>query len=610
MRDGMRRTIKFDSIAARLTWMNLRVTAVALLLACAAFLGYDQITFRESLIRSLSAQAEIAGDNSVSAITFNDPESARRTLGALRNTFSVRAAAIVTPGGQVFAEFERGAGERIREFPPFAQEAFEHSWHSGGNMLIARRIRFDGKEVGTVYILADLQEGSRRLWRYLLIAVTVLVLSLLAALFFSSGFRKSIADPIERLAIIARRVSREKDFGVRAESSVTMRELRVLIAAFNEMLAQIQSRDTALQELAAESQATLQSIPQLVWTANPSGNLEFLNQRWFDYTGMSPEGNRDAWADYLDPEDRAAATAAWQHSVASGEDYRVEFRLRRKDGTYRWHLGQGNPIRDEKGAIQKWFGTATDIHDRKLAEAALVHAEKLAVTGRMAATIAHEINNPLATITNVAHLIGTTGPITGEQRELLAMLSDEVARVSNIVKSTLGLARQSMARSSIDPTELVESVLTLFQRRFEAKNVEVVKRYQAHESVNVVSSELRQVLSNLFSNALDVLPNQGRLTVAVHRSFDWADPERRGVRISISDTGPGVPDEVRHRLFEAFFTTKAEMGTGLGLWVSKNIVEKHGGSIRFRSQSKGRVTGTCFSVFLPIQENVEQSNVA
>jgi PAS domain S-box-containing protein len=600
--------LQLDSIASRLTWMNLLVSAAALSLACLAFLAYDQITFRENLVRTASAQAEIVGDNTVSAVTFNDPDVARQTLAALRNSSNVRAAAIVTPDGRLFADFARTPGDRITSFPPLPPRYIEHAWYSGTNVLVGRRIQLQGKDTDTVYVLADITEILTRLWRYLLISLLVLGASLLFAYFISRGFRRWLAKPIERLASVARKISREKNFSLRADEPSASRELRVLIAAFNDMLAEIQARDSALQQMAAQSEGILQSIPQLVWTADTSGQIDFYNRRWFEYTGMTPNDDFNDWAAVVHPEDRGAVLATWKNSFDSGTPYLVEARLRRHDSAYRWHLVQAVPLRDEAGRVQQWFGTSTDIHDRKLAEAALVQAEKLALTGRMAATIAHEINNPLASITNAAHLLGVVGPANEQQGELLALLSEEVARVSHIVKSTLGLSRQTTAPGPASVPELIESVLALFQRRFHSRNVEIVKRYDLADSIEVVSSELRQVFSNIFSNALDVMPSGGRLVIAVRRSFDWSNPSRRGLRVCISDSGPGIPPEYRHRIFEAFFSTKAEMGTGLGLWVSRSIVEKHGGSIRVRSTVSGGHRGTCFSVFLPMPSASQSSS--
>jgi PAS domain S-box-containing protein len=596
----LRLKLQLDSIASRLTWMNLLVSAAALFLACMAFLAYDQFTFRNELVRTISAQAQIVGDSTVSAVTFNDSEVASRTLAALQNSGNVRAAAIVTPEGQVFATFARAPGDGIKNYPALPRNYFEQYWQTGNQILLARRIELEGKFTATVYILADVGELSTRLWRYLLIALVILIASLLLAYGVSGSFRRWLAAPLEQLAALARKVSREKNFALRADEPATSRELRVLIASFNDMLGEIQARDSALQEMAAQSQATLQSIPQLVWTTDAAGRVLFLNQRWYDYTGMTASDDVNVGMRFIHASDLAPMTEAWNLSLRTGKELRIEARLRRRDDVYRWHLFQAVPIRNEAGEIQRWFGTSTDIHDRKLAESALIQAEKLAVTGRMAATIAHEINNPLASITNAAHLIGLVGPVNDQQTELLALLSEEVARVGHIVKSTLGLSRQTTSPAATSMPELIESILTLFERRFLSRNVRITKRYEAPDVVHIVPSELRQVFSNLFSNALDVMPSGGRLLIAVRHSFDWSDPGRRGLRATISDSGPGIPQEFRHRIFEAFFSTKAEMGTGLGLWVSRGIVEKYGGSIRVRSTTQGSLRGTCFSIFIPV----------
>lgn len=579
--------------------MNLLVSAAALCLASLAFLAYDQITFRGDLVRTVSAQAQIIGDTSVSAVTFNDPDVARRTLAALQNSSNVLAAVIVTPNGRAFASFARDPRDVISHFPAMHPRYVEQNWTSGSRILLARRMELQGKTIATIYILVDAGELFTRLGRYLIIAFFVLIGSLLLAYAVSGSFRRRLAAPLEHLALLARKVSREKNFALRADEPATSRELRVLIAAFNDMLGEIQARDSALQEMAAQSQATLQSIPQLVWTTDAAGHVLFLNQRWYDYTGMTANDDLNVGMRFIHSADVVAMTDAWNLSLRTGKELRMEARLRRKDGVYRWHLFQAVPIRNEAGDIQQWFGSSTDIHDRKLAESALIQAEKLAVTGRMAATIAHEINNPLASITNAAHLIGLVGPVNDQQTELLSLLSEETARVGHIVKSTLGLSRQTTSTAATSVPELIESILTLFERRFHSRNVQITKRYEAPDIVYIVPSELRQVFSNLFSNALDVMPTGGRLLIAVRHSFDWADPARRGLRVTVSDSGPGIPHEVRNRIFEAFFSTKAEMGTGLGLWVSRGIVEKYGGSIRVRSVTQGPLRGTCFSVFLP-----------
>ncbi len=234
----------FSSISRRLTWMNLFVSAAALVLASIGFLAYDQFTFREDLVRNLSAQAEIIGENSASALTFNDPQAAENTLSALRSSPNVRSAGILTPDGRVFARFSAGQGP----VPAVPAGKDETAAFSSNELVVVRNINFQGKVLGSVFIRSSLTELNRRLSRYLLIAAMVLLISLMAALLFSSMYRRGIAQPIIRLARTARAVSEQKNYSLRATPIADNTEIGLLISAFNDMLQQIQSRDDALRE--------------------------------------------------------------------------------------------------------------------------------------------------------------------------------------------------------------------------------------------------------------------------------------------------------------------------------------------------------------------------
>ncbi len=234
------------SISTRLTMMNMLVSGVALLLACAGFFTYDQITFRENLVRTLSAQAQIIGSNTISAILFNDPQSAMQTLSAFKNSPNVLAAGISTLDGRLFAQYAK-PGEAALSVPALPPGQVESSRFGNTRVVLVREILSEGKPIGYVYLRADLHEIDVRLWRYAAIALLVLLLSLLIAMLISSGFRKSVAQPIVQLAATAQTVSREQDYGVRMAPIGQHGELTVLINAFNEMLSQIQQRDDALQ---------------------------------------------------------------------------------------------------------------------------------------------------------------------------------------------------------------------------------------------------------------------------------------------------------------------------------------------------------------------------
>ena len=198
-----------SSISTKLTMMNVLVSGAALLLACLAFFAYDQITFRQGLIRTLSAQAQIIGLNSVSALLFNDPQSASNTLSALKSSPNVASAGILTAQRNLFAQYTREGADEILNIPALSNNQVEGYWVRSSHVVLVRKILSEGQIVGLIYIRADLREINERLWRYALISLVVLLISLLVAVFVSSRFRKSIAEPIVVLADIAQGIARQ-----------------------------------------------------------------------------------------------------------------------------------------------------------------------------------------------------------------------------------------------------------------------------------------------------------------------------------------------------------------------------------------------------------------
>jgi two-component system CheB/CheR fusion protein len=260
-----------------------------------------------------------------------------------------------------------------------------------------------------------------------------------------------------------------------------------------------------------------------------------------------------------------------------------------------------SPIWDEQGHLVGASTIARDITEQKNAEEALRRAEKLALAGRMATTVAHEINNPLEAVSNVLYLLRNAVELNAEARKYVDIAYEELKRVKEITKLTLGMQRASAGRfEALQVTDLLENVLTLYQRKVTTLGIEVDRRYSYEGTVSGIPGELRQVFSNLIVNAMDALAKVGnKLVLSVRRTQRW-DTGAQGVRITIVDNGPGIAPEHRSKLFQAFYTTKGEQGTGIGLWVSRTIVEKHGGAMRMHSSVRPGSSGTCFSVFLPL----------
>jgi signal transduction histidine kinase len=301
------------------------------------------------------------------------------------------------------------------------------------------------------------------------------------------------------------------------------------------------------------------------------------------------------------PDDKQAALYAWDRAVETGEQYRVESRLRAADGTYRWFLMRAEPMRDTAKATERWFGTCTDIEDIKRAEEALLRSEKLASVGRMAATIAHEINNPLETIGHGVYLALSNRGTPPEVKSYLELATKELEQVRQITKRTLSLSRERNERHLVDLRESVESTLRLFDTKLQARRITVEKRYSDVGRISALSGEIQQVISNLLSNSMDATPNHGKVQFRLSRTIT-----RRGlraVRFTVADTGCGIPKERLKKIFEPFFTTKEVVGNGLGLWVTKQIVEKLGAEIRVRSKI-GK--GTAFSIVFLIDQETQK----
>jgi signal transduction histidine kinase len=225
--------------------------------------------------------------------------------------------------------------------------------------------------------------------------------------------------------------------------------------------------------------------------------------------------------------------------------------------------------------------------------------QKLITIGRLTASIAHEINNPLESVTNLLYLLGQERSLSATAQEYLALAQHELARVAQISRQTLNFSRETTSPVRVHIDGLLDEVLSLYSRRVTEKNLRVERQYDCPEEAVVYPGEMRQVLSNLVTNAIEASSPGGRLHLRVRCTRRWSDPGIRGVRVSVGDNGSGIPPDVQRRLGEPFFTTKGQRGTGLGLWVTRSIVERYGGEIQLRSSVTPDRHGTVFSLFLP-----------
>jgi PAS domain S-box-containing protein len=305
--------------------------------------------------------------------------------------------------------------------------------------------------------------------------------------------------------------------------------------------------------------------------------------------GLAPgsyDGRYESWWATVHPDDRHLVAAAIERATSTGQ-YDVEYRTLRKDDSIYWTAARGQVVRAADGTPEKLLGICMDVTARKSTEETLLKAEKLAAAGRMAATVAHEINNPLEAVMNLI-FIARTG--NQDNKPLLELAERELSRVAAITKQTLGFYRESVSPRNVDVAAVVEEVLTLYSTKLETKRITVERQFDFRPVLLLARGELHQVISNILSNAIDASANGGTIHVSV------ASAENEQTTISIADSGPGIPDDVQRRLFEPFFTTKKDVGTGLGLWVSRQLMERIGGSVTYQTTTSGALTGTCFTL--------------
>ena len=364
--------------------------------------------------------------------------------------------------------------------------------------------------------------------------------------------------------------------------------------------------ESALTESEERFRRLSESSPVGVYMADLLGSVTYVNpltQRIFALPHDQLLGS--GWLQRLHPEDGPRLMQEWLPASAAGLSYETEYRLILPDDEVRYISARSTPFADSSGALVGTVGTVDDITSRKLSEAALRQTEKLAAVGRLSASIAHEINNPLESVTNLLYLASGSDNIP-EIQGYLETAERELRRVSAIASQTLRFHKQSTSPRPVSCDDLLDSVLSIYQGRLVNSGVTVHKTRRSTRTVVCFEGEIRQVLANLVGNAIDAMaPTHGGSLLIhshniVHRTP--ADPTGRpGLAITIADTGYGMTPATIRRIFEPFFTTKGIGGTGLGLWVSQEIIERHHGALLVRSSTRPGRSGTTFILFLPFE---------
>ena len=356
------------------------------------------------------------------------------------------------------------------------------------------------------------------------------------------------------------------------------------------------------------------SIAHIVWSTDAKGNFDFANARWAEFTHAPPvAGDGSLWLEFIHDDDRDRVAAKFCHALRAAETFECDYRLRRWDGVYRWHLSRGVPYRDPDGTVMRWVGTATDIDDLKQAETALKkteeqyrHAQKMEAVGRLAGGVAHDFNNMLTVIKGHSEFLSRALPLEGDSRDDIDQITRAAQRASHLTRKLLAFSRQQvMVKYVMDVNTLLRDFERMLSRVIgEDVNLDLSLRPDA-PLILADSGQIEQAVMNLVLNARDAMPDGGDLRLSTRAVIITdADAARytqaipgKYLAIGVSDTGTGIDAELLPRIFEPFFTTKdTRTGTGLGLATVYGIAQQLGGFVDVAS-TVGE--GTSFTLFLP-----------
>lgn len=397
--------------------------------------------------------------------------------------------------------------------------------------------------------------------------------------------------------------------------TLTRSELFALSSTYERHLKAEADKTQQLEESRESLQTTLQSLGEAVISTDAAGQVTFVNAVAERLTGW---GHEDAYGrpleevlQVIDQRRRVALDDPFARVHRSGlvVDLSQHVALVKRSGEECSVELTGAPILNQRKRVTGVVIVFRDITQRRQTEQTLRASDRLTTAGRLSATIAHEIRNPLDTVSNLVYLLQQEEQTSPAAGRYLQLASEELARIAQITTQLLTFHREAQAPVEVNLRDVLQSAMVLFAPQIRRNHVEVEERFADVRPVRGFPGELRQVFSNLVGNAIEAMPNGGKLILHVWESSLAANPRRRGVRVTVLDTGAGIPAGVRKNLYAPFFTTKGERGTGLGLWVSRGIVDKHEGSIYLRSSVRAGRSGTAFSVFLPFEQELGKLDV-
>ncbi len=605
------RTVRWQLIL----WLML-LEALSVGLFVIILLKIEGQEIRRHALERLAHQATSVALQAEEAYRQQRPELVFPSLRMMGEAPSVARAKITDKAGDVLFVSSGDAAQLPLEPTEKAQIALIHQrlplvFSFGDHRWEGVKAIYDGENVrGYAWVETDRSWDNEQLDTVLRSSFSFGLIWIGASALLVLLMSRSISRPLSILQAGTRALMEGPGTSAKFPLPVTVEnEFGDLIQAFNRMVASLEEQRSGLNDTLSLLDSMLANAPIGLVFFDRQCRIVRVNEVFAEMTGVRLSRHLGRTLPEVLPERIAKRLEeAVQHVIESEtpvHDLELEGQAGERGGMWTW-LVTAYPVRPSPSRL-RWVGAIViDASERKRSEDALRRTEKLAATGRLAASIAHEINNPLEAITNLLYLLRKFCHLDASALNYVTIAEREVQRMSEITQQTLRFYRQSTLPARATMEELLDSVLDMYSARLSTLGIVLERQFRPDVDFFCFAGEVRQVISNLVSNAMDAMAGGGRLIVRARRSRDWVHPHRRGVRITIGDTGSGMSEEVRKRLFEAFFTTKGATGTGLGLWVSHEIILKHHGVIHLRSRAafEGVSSGTVFQIFFPDNEEL------
>jgi PAS domain S-box-containing protein len=596
----------------------LLLEVLSIILFAALLLSKQGIEVRRRTRDRLAKQATSLALQANEAIQQNRPGWVGLSVRTLGDTPNVLFVKVTDPAGNaLFAS--KGEPESLKLEPveraqiqELRRDQVKVFWLGPDHLESAAPIYVGGTLVGFAWVEnnpAGADESRDLIVRSTTFFAVIWIVASAVLVFFAS---RAITKPLAVLHGGTRALMNSPGSGSKFPLPVIVQnEFGDLIEAFNRMVASIDEQRSGLNDTLSLLDSMLANAPIGLAFVDRRCRFVRVNQVFAEMTGVPLSKHLGRALIEVLRQPMAHELEGAVRRVFLAEEPVRDLELSGKEGplmrSWTW-LVSAYPVRTTPSQV-RWAGVIVlDASERKRSEEVLRRSEKLAATGRLAASISHEINNPLEAITNLLFLLRNFCQLDGPALNYVEMAEHEARRITEITQQTLRFYRQPTQPARTRMGDLLDSVLSLFLIRLNTLEVDLEREYDPAMDLYCFGGEVRQVIANLVGNAIDAMPGGGRMIVRARRSRKWTEPSQEGVRITVADTGSGIEANARGRIFEAFFTTKEVTGTGLGLWVSHEIIMKHHGLVHVRSRpaSAGGKSGTVFQIFFPDNQDLTE----